>query len=384
MSTSSLTSLRPSERVVAFLQTELNLQALPSGSRLPTIEELAVRLDVSEGTIKTAYRELAKKGIIESIRGRGSFRARKESETLPAEKRYTIGINLSEYPSTHGLSTWASRLCGGILKASHHWSSPVDLRLCGAKNRSQPEYAVESRMKGLDGVILFGFHEEARQWDAPAHEIPTVYMNQPSPACTVNFVSPDYFQCSLQLGQIWRKVGKKRVLFIGSPHPDQSVSVKERLGGLAAGLADAIGTQTELRVLISPDGSAETTYRIMGQMLAGTSWRPDAVYAPGDLMMEGILLALRENGVSVPDAVSLVGGNGTHATIGKEAPLSLASTTQPMELIGETLLIHLLQVIENGGNPLPGIFIPAPILPGQTVTEEENLLIKALTPRPIR
>ncbi len=378
MPTSHLISLRPSERVVAFLQTELNLQALPSGSRLPTIEELAVRLDVSEGTIKAAYRELAQKGIIKSVRGRGSFRARKESEALPTEKRYTIGINLYEYPSTHGLSTWASRLCGGILKASHEWSSPVDLRLCGVKNHSQTESAFESRMEGLDGVILFGFHEEARKWNAPTHDIPTVYMNQPSPSCTANFVSPDYFQCSLQLGRIWRKVGKKRVLFISSPHPDESVSVTERLGGLTAGLADAIGSQTELRVLTSPEGSAETTYRIMCEMLAKTSWRPDALYAPGDLMMEGILLALREHGIAVPDAVSLVGGNGTHASIGKEAPLSLASTAQPMELIGETLLIHLLRIIENGGNPLPGIFIPAPILPGKTVTDEENLLIQSL------
>lgn len=41
--------------------------------RLPTVQELSERLDVAKGTIKRAYDELEREGIVEKAQGRGTF-----------------------------------------------------------------------------------------------------------------------------------------------------------------------------------------------------------------------------------------------------------------------------------------------------------------------
>ncbi len=46
---------------------------LGTGAQLPTVQELSDRLGVARGTIKRAYDELEYEGIIEKIRGRGTF-----------------------------------------------------------------------------------------------------------------------------------------------------------------------------------------------------------------------------------------------------------------------------------------------------------------------
>ena len=55
---------------------------LPSGKKLPTVRELADQLGIARGTVKHAYEELERKGIITMTRGIGTFireQARQES-----------------------------------------------------------------------------------------------------------------------------------------------------------------------------------------------------------------------------------------------------------------------------------------------------------------
>ena len=47
--------------------------ALPPGSRLPSVRELAGQLAINPNTIQRAYRELESDGYILSVAGKGSF-----------------------------------------------------------------------------------------------------------------------------------------------------------------------------------------------------------------------------------------------------------------------------------------------------------------------
>ena len=46
---------------------------LPSGKKLPTVRELADQLGIARGTVKHAYEELERKGLITMTRGKGTF-----------------------------------------------------------------------------------------------------------------------------------------------------------------------------------------------------------------------------------------------------------------------------------------------------------------------
>lgn len=67
----------------------INDQIAP-GDKLPSIRRLASQLRVSVITTKRAYDELELEGFIDSVQGRGSFVASKNTELLKEEQRKKV------------------------------------------------------------------------------------------------------------------------------------------------------------------------------------------------------------------------------------------------------------------------------------------------------
>ena len=61
------------EQIQAELRRLMLTGALPPGSRLPSVRELAGQLAINPNTIQRAYRELETEGYICSVAGRGSY-----------------------------------------------------------------------------------------------------------------------------------------------------------------------------------------------------------------------------------------------------------------------------------------------------------------------
>lgn len=60
-------------QIQAELRRLMLTGALPPGSRLPSVRELAGQLAINPNTIQRAYRELESEGYILSVAGKGSF-----------------------------------------------------------------------------------------------------------------------------------------------------------------------------------------------------------------------------------------------------------------------------------------------------------------------
>lgn len=63
------------EQIQAELRGLMLTGALPPGSRLPSVRELAGQLAINPNTIQRAYSELEAEGCIYSVAGKGSFAA---------------------------------------------------------------------------------------------------------------------------------------------------------------------------------------------------------------------------------------------------------------------------------------------------------------------
>ncbi len=63
----------------------LSTGTLTQGEQLPTIHELARRLDVNPNTVARAYRDLEQGGHIVSRRGRGTFPALRTPDPIDAQ-----------------------------------------------------------------------------------------------------------------------------------------------------------------------------------------------------------------------------------------------------------------------------------------------------------
>ena len=67
------------QQLVDRIRAAVKQGTLEAGSQLPTVQELSDSLGIARGTVKRAYDELEHEGLLEKIRGRGSFiRARQQ------------------------------------------------------------------------------------------------------------------------------------------------------------------------------------------------------------------------------------------------------------------------------------------------------------------
>ena len=108
---------------------EIKSGSIKSGSKLPTVRELAEEAGVARGTVKRAYEELRRDGAVEMTQGRGTFakyapesgKSRKdrameaidkmldtlrELELSPSEAQIFVELRLREYAGTGQGSPW--------------------------------------------------------------------------------------------------------------------------------------------------------------------------------------------------------------------------------------------------------------------------------------
>lgn len=87
------------ERIAAALERDVRAGKLTSGTRLPTLKELSLRLGVTPGTINRAYELAQRRGLVEGEVGRGTFvrtataPARGEGGRAPAASAVPAGAS---------------------------------------------------------------------------------------------------------------------------------------------------------------------------------------------------------------------------------------------------------------------------------------------------
>ena len=65
------------EQIVEQMKFHVMRGHLQSGDSIPSVRRLALELKITPGTVAKAYQELERQGIIETIRGKGTFIAGK-------------------------------------------------------------------------------------------------------------------------------------------------------------------------------------------------------------------------------------------------------------------------------------------------------------------
>lgn len=84
------------EQIVTQIKNQILSGALLAGDALPSIRTLARELRISVITTKRAYEELERDGFIETVAGKGSFVAAKNTDFLREEALRRIEAALQE------------------------------------------------------------------------------------------------------------------------------------------------------------------------------------------------------------------------------------------------------------------------------------------------
>lgn len=94
------------QQLVDKIRAAVKAGALNAGEQLPTVQELSDRLGVARGTVKRAYDQLEHEGLIEKIRGRGTFICQQRLDSISRKDRAMAAIDdLLDSLENMGLST---------------------------------------------------------------------------------------------------------------------------------------------------------------------------------------------------------------------------------------------------------------------------------------
>ncbi|HWL53006.1 MAG TPA: LacI family DNA-binding transcriptional regulator [Chthoniobacteraceae bacterium] len=367
-------SLRPSERVMRFLESGAFPQE-GSGQevRLPSMREVAAHLQVSVSTVVAVYRELTAAGRIRTEVGNGSFLLA-HSGRRQAVRHLRIAINLSSSITQAKAKTeesWYYRVFGGIMMAGLETGEPITIHPIG----ETPVAELEGRMCDFDILLVCpgGFYWPEMVEQPEKLPFSTLFLNPPHPGATRNFVSADYHSTSKLLGKALRENGRRRILFLANGPSHKTVSENLRIAGLMAGIHHGEDRSRTFHVEFAEDAFAPTGMAALGRFIEEKKFVPDAIYTGGDFTALGCLEELERRGIACPQEVSVVGGSGLN--LDRSGLPHLTRTRQPFEQIGRELIAMAKERILEPERDLPGQIIPMGWLGGATTTQKENGVI---------
>jgi LacI family repressor for deo operon, udp, cdd, tsx, nupC, and nupG len=206
-------------------------------------------------------------------------------------------------------------------------------------------YAAMVGSKEADGLILLGSLlptavREGIEQEAPL-ALPLVMACEYFPGLLAPNVRIDNVEAAALATDHLVRLGHKRIAKITGPN--HNPLSKDRIRGFKARMAKA-GLNVPGDYLARGDFSADSGYVAMKKLLA-LSPRPTAVFCANDEMAMGALKAIRQQKLSVPDDISIVGFDNIRFSDYCDPPLTTVS--QPQLEIGETAMKLMLDVFEE-------------------------------------
>ena len=151
------------QQLVDSVATAIKKGVLESGKKLLTVQELTEQLGVARGTIKRAYDELERDGLIEKVQGRGTFvcyrpmnsESRKEQAMLAIEDMLNRLENMGFSPTEINIFL--------NLKLRERFEAEAQVKIaiveCNSENLSQ----MADQLRYIPGVDLYSYLIESIQ-----------------------------------------------------------------------------------------------------------------------------------------------------------------------------------------------------------------------------
>lgn len=201
----------------------------------------------------------------------------------------------------------------------------------------------------MDGCIISSAELTSKAAEVcRTHRLPMVAMNR-VPRMNNCAVSCHNEAGGRVLGELLVAAGHRQIAIVaGTPNTSTS---GDREAGLTAALA-----AYDLKPFARLEGGS--TYEgglAAGQALTKARRQPDAVFAVNDIMAFGVIDALRQSGLRVPDDISVVGFDDVHAA--SWANYDLTTVSQPIDAMVERALDLLDARMKEPDTPGENAFI---------------------------
>jgi LacI family transcriptional regulator len=330
-----------------------------------TLKDVARLAGVSTATIarvlhNKGYVAEETRSVVEAALAKSGYRVNAVAQGLRRQRTYVLGHVLQSIAPN---PFFAAVALGVQQEAAKHGCGVIVYNTQG--DSSAERQAVETLLRQRVEAILFTtVTDEVNVHSAVAAGIPVVQVERVGSAQT-HAVSVDNFRGACDAVEYLISLGHKQIAFIGldpdlpidgDSHParagvtERRSVERERLGGYLQALSDhGLPVRTELIDLgdtyYSPERGRTVTQRLL-RMTPGE--RPTAIFAGCDLLAAGVLQEILDQGLRVPDDLSVVGFDDTYAS--HLAP-PLTTVAQPMIEIGQVAARLAIEALEARDGP---------------------------------
>jgi LacI family transcriptional regulator len=212
-------------------------------------------------------------------------------------------------------------------------------------------YVSTLKTRRVDGMIMiapYPFEERVRAMIKS--NIPTLFVDAVGQGPRASYVMVDHIGGCRQAIQHLLALGHRRIAILTGEKDNDPAS--QRLLGYQLALAEA-GVGMDEKLVLHAGFDRVEAYEAMVALLKAYCGEFTAIVAASDMMAIGALRALREQGIRVPEDVSVVGFDDIDLCPDIDPPLT---TIRPdKEVLAQGAVRKLLDIIENNGPVAPSI-----------------------------
>jgi len=315
-----------------------------------TIRDVAKLAGVSVSTVSLALnnkgkvREATRKKVIEAIR-KLNYHPSSIAKRFALNKTYTIGL-CAFIAGGSPLGGFYMPVIQGVMDVvnANNYSFQLDIK--GEYQNSSTKGEILSKLakyRLVDGLIILTY------WSLQIKEIldleqmnfPYVVVNGHIPGIEVNCVEIDNFGGAVKVVEYLIGLGHKRIGFITGP-PDHQASM-ERIKGFQEALRKN-RIDYDKSLIYTGNFHKKSGYEGMRYLL-NLSSPPSAVFVANDNMALAAMKIIKEEGLKIPEDISIVGFDDIEASSQIDPPLT--TVRQPLYKMGEEAAKLLFQLLNS-------------------------------------
>ncbi len=316
------------DQMVNIIQSE----EVQIGEFLPTENEICQITGLSRMTVRKSIEQLSQLGLVEAVRGRGTFIVAKESMRKSIDRSIGFALRPERYIDE---DPFYSQVLMGVTHEAQ--KQHVHLAFIKGEDLQSEQCPLEQQalLRQLSGLIIAGQMPKAFLDYMMQIYMPCVFLNYRNDDYPFDTVTSEQSQFGRLLARHLVKLGHKQTLYLSGEA--DNIAHEDRLRGFYKEFAGEVS--------ILKGGKNSSCGREMIQKALEQKMEFTAVVGGSDLIAIGAMNALQDQGYRIPDEVSVCGID--NVSIAENCRPSLTTVHVEKQEMGIRALQLLLRRLEE-------------------------------------
>jgi LacI family transcriptional regulator, galactose operon repressor len=312
-----------------------------------TLKDIAREARVDVATVSRAlngiygvHRDTRKKVL--AVASRLNYRPNRMAKGLATGKSHTLGLVVSDIRNP-----FLTELVRGAEDAAY--SAGYQVLLCNSDfdPAKQMRYAHSLLEKRVEGVLMHSVAalNERQLEELGTYGVPIVLLCRPPSATAFSGVSVDNFQWGMLVGSYLIRLRHRVIGHLTGPRYHGNLTER------TSGFMKAVEANRKVKpIVIHGLHNYQSGYEMAKKLLAQHR-RVTAVFAANDAIAFGVIRAVFEAGLSIPEDISLIGFDNVELASIVRPPLT--TVDQPKYEMGQAAVEILLRLAAHPDNRIP-------------------------------